>query len=110
MSLSEMSRTEYQVMKKEVREAMRNAIGGWHLILDLPCFKMEEETVRNLLFELSQSYFFKDQDPMLVLDCILELENVIIADNMRVWQLEVEIQRIAIKCVRDAQDASDSRH
>ncbi|CAE7403604.1 unnamed protein product [Symbiodinium sp. CCMP2592] len=74
-------------MKKEVREAMRNAIGGWHLILDLPCFKMEEETVRNLLFELSQSYFFKDQDPMLVLDCILELENVI-ADNMRVWQLE----------------------
>ena len=23
-----------------------------------------QETVRNLLFELSQSYFFKDQDPM----------------------------------------------
>ena len=24
--------------------------------------------------------------------------------------MQVEIQRIAIKCVRDAQDASDSRH
>ena len=64
MSVAEMSRSDYQVMKKEIREAMRNAISGWQLILELPCFKMEEETVRNLLFELSQSYFFKDQDPL----------------------------------------------
>ena len=31
-----------QVMKKDIREAMKNAIGGWQLILDLPCFKQEE--------------------------------------------------------------------
>lgn len=31
-----------QVMKKDIREAMRNAISGWQLILDLPCFKAEE--------------------------------------------------------------------
>ncbi|CAK9044288.1 unnamed protein product [Durusdinium trenchii] len=108
MAVSEMSRSDYQVMKKDIREAMRNAISGWQLILDLPCFKAEEETVRNLLFEMSQSYFFKDQDPLLVLDCILDLEKE--AQNMKVWQLEVEIQRIAIKSVRDAQDASETEH
>ncbi|CAJ1379394.1 unnamed protein product [Effrenium voratum] len=108
MAVSEMSRLDYQVMKRDIREAMRNALTGWHLILDLPCFKEEEETVRNLLFELSQSYFFKDQDPLLVLDCILDLEAEVA--SMRVWQLELEIQRIAIKSVRDAQDASEADH
>lgn len=29
-----------------------------------PHGKRPEDTVRNLLFELSQSYFFKDQDPL----------------------------------------------
>lgn len=31
-----------KVMKKEIREAMKNALGGWQLILELPCFKQEE--------------------------------------------------------------------
>ncbi|CAE8646024.1 unnamed protein product, partial [Polarella glacialis] len=93
---------EYQAQKAEIRESMRNAIKGWHMVLAIPCFKAEEETLRNLLFELSQAYFFKDQDPLLVLDCILELEGDI-RQNASVWQLEGEIQRIAIKCVRDAQ-------
>ena len=106
-SVTEMTRNEYQVMKKEIREAMKNALGGWQLILELPCFKQEEDTVRNLLFELSQSYFFKDQDPLLVLDCILDLEKE--AEQMKLGApLQEEIRRIATKSIRDAQEASES--
>lgn len=106
-SVNEMSRNEYQIMKRDIREAIRNAMGGWQLILELPCFKIEEDTVRNLLFELSQSYFFKDQDPLLVLDCILDLEKE--AEQMRIGSaLQEEIRRIASKSVRDAQEASES--
>eukprot|EP00435_Cladocopium_sp_Y103_P008343 s2426_g2.t1 len=106
-SVNEMSRNEYQIMKRDIREAMRNAMGGWQLILELPCFKIEEDTVRNLLFELSQSYFFKDQDPLLVLDCILDLEKE--AEQMKIgFSVQEEIRRIASKSVRDAQEASES--
>ena len=35
-------------MKKEIREAMKNALGGWQLILELPCFKQEEARVYTL--------------------------------------------------------------
>eukprot|EP00438_Fugacium_kawagutii_P013534 Skav227869 [mRNA] locus=scaffold2896:29109:35143:+ [translate_table: standard] len=106
-SVNEMSRNEYQMIKRDIREAMRNAMQGWQLILELACFKVEEDTVRNLLFELSQSYFFKDQDPLLVLDCILDLEKD--AEQMKIGMpLQDEIRRIATKSVRDAQEASES--
>ena len=31
-----------EIMKRDIREAIRNAMGGWQLILELPCFKIEE--------------------------------------------------------------------
>merc|ERR1712045_1087658 len=60
-------------------------------------------------FELSQAYFFKDPDPLLVVDCMLELEGDI-KQLQAVPQLQNELQRIAVKSVRDAQDASESEH
>ena len=31
-----------EIMKRDIREAMRNAMSGWQLILELPCFRIEE--------------------------------------------------------------------
>eukprot|EP00930_Biecheleria_cincta_P035478 TRINITY_DN24399_c0_g1_i1.p1 TRINITY_DN24399_c0_g1~~TRINITY_DN24399_c0_g1_i1.p1 ORF type:complete len:4764 (+),score=1067.82 TRINITY_DN24399_c0_g1_i1:48-14339(+) len=107
--LGDMSQKEYLETKKEVTLVMREAIRGWNMVLSVPCFAVEDETVRNLLFELSQSYFFKDQQPLLVLDCILDLENEIRQTTV-VQPLKIEVTRISIKCTRDAQDESEQEH
>ena len=109
LNRGEMSRTEYTTQKDEIREAIRCAIGGWYMVLALPCFKQDEETLRMILFELSQAYFFKDPDPLLVLDCMLDLESEI-RGLSSVRQLEIELQRIAIKTVKDAHDTSELEH
>lgn len=109
LPLSKLSKTDYLAQKEEIRDAIRKAIRAWHMVLALPCFKQEEESLRIINFELSQAYFFKDPDPVLVLDCMLDLESDIKAVST-VKQLELELHRIAIKSVRDAQDYSETEH
>ena len=84
-------------------------LSSWHMVLALPCFKQEDETLRMILFELSQAYLFEDPDPLLAIDCMLDLEAEI--SNLKsVRQLEQEPHRIAIKSVRHAQDTSEDEH
>jgi hypothetical protein len=60
---------------------------------------------------LSQAYFFKDSEALDVLECLLSLEpDIEIISKVRQvgsTQLENELMRIAIKCVRDAHDVSE---
>jgi len=106
-----MSRGEYQSQKEEIREAMRSAIRGWHMVLGLACFRQEEETVRLILFELSQAYFFKDPDPLLVVDCILELEaDIKQCEASGGKNLATEMMRIAVKSVRDSNEIMEDEY
>lgn len=100
---------KYNQRKGEIREVCRRAIRAWHMVLKVPCFRHEEETLRTILFELSQAYFIKDPEPIMILDVMLELEQDIQA-VASVRNLEIELQRIAIKAMRDAQDTSESLH
>jgi hypothetical protein len=82
------------------------------MVLELKTFTREEEALRMILFELSQAYFFKDPNPLLVLSCMLDLEktDIFSPSQSNVRQLEVELHRIVVKSVRDAQDTSEAEH
>eukprot|EP00931_Biecheleriopsis_adriatica_P017997 TRINITY_DN1271_c1_g1_i1.p1 TRINITY_DN1271_c1_g1~~TRINITY_DN1271_c1_g1_i1.p1 ORF type:complete len:4782 (+),score=1057.93 TRINITY_DN1271_c1_g1_i1:65-14410(+) len=106
---ADIGQPEYQAIKRENMEAMCKGIQSWHMVLEVPCFKIEEEAVRSFLFEFSQMPFFKEQEPILVLDCILELEGEKFGVKESLdpsSQLMREIVRITIKSVREAQDQS----
>jgi hypothetical protein len=45
----------YVKARTEVREQIRTAIRGWHMVLQVPCFKQEEECLRLIVFDLTQA-------------------------------------------------------
>jgi hypothetical protein len=97
---SQMSSVEYQQHKDEIRGQIQNAIKGWLMVLQIPCFRMEEECLRLIVFELTQASFFKDPEHMLVLDAILELEDDI-DKTKAVQHLQDELHRCMVRLIRD---------
>lgn len=86
--------------EQEIKKAIGHAINGWELAVKLTCF--EEFQVKMILFDLSQTYFFREPEPLVLIGCILDLEDRIEAISSK--DLRADVITLAVRAVRGSQE------